>query len=1247
MATNYKKLKWGTDTPDTVKWNTATPEYPGLVLWNGTPVFARAVDFDFTTKTGISSFTSKLMAYSVPSSVARDGYYFWGDKLTVTANLATWWTTTVNYVDFTVKDYIPLTNSYVGAVGVRYSFPVSRTPRNVTVNGIDVGDSHSASIYTQYRDLENLYKTLMVTGSEDVTAWAGGLVTVSIASTGLWYEERLLYDNIADVARGTSYTFAEGEDDINISAYPIPGARELTVNKTDKLNQLSAITATYTRVINPHTIDATTQATTIAVPTDTESSTYTNLYRNSSVNLTATLNSLNTAYMNLTITSVNSGASSDNCEFTIKATGKTRTLKYVQNGDSDAFNSRRLVYKDINGVVQTVTPTQSIAYTMWQGDVPVYNITGNTYYTVSITTEGWSKGSQTATLTAVGAAKERTLNIGAFAYGMSKFSWSTTSDSGSTAITTGTSATLKQPYTYNYSITTPSPDYFNITMSPTKNEPGDSTLNVSFSSTGKTRNYTVYWGDKITSVTGQYISGSWITTNYAPTVSGSGYKKYTDVWRGAGITVNATAATYYTPFYTTTHMDADVNDAACTISTVLTPRKLTFTTYSANLNSATVWYTDTSDTRVSSSVAGTFTDVWQGAAITYTATAASYYTTSIVSSNLGATTATIAVLTISATPADRDLTLDVNSTILGHNYINEITIRTGSSSGSIWLAPTFDEAAAIRTVSVPQPYSLYYSALANMDSYYTIELSATNSPRGDSALSLSANVVRMKRTLTVNINNRDKAAGSIIATYGSLATTTRVSTSFALSTTSTYSSTTIDIWQGGSVSYTRSLDTTNYEISWESSNTGIGAASATITATIYGRNLGHPLSVWPSGAASWYRSSSSGTTWVSPGTATSYLYASRYTTMAYAGTSATTCTVTVYRLAEQWTYQIKAATAGYRLLGLSPQPTVAPITATTFTAYIGRPVTLTLSGTPRVPYGFSANYTSYTYYPTSGVPSQAITSSIPSRPYPDSYNWLFNNWRVTRNTTTGDTTVTGKIVNNTSNTLVFTLNYEWDGTTYPFTVTVEANSTFNYNETQSVPTSLQNLILSVVPPRESTQVLVQYPSSSTGSIHSTYNVSSKVAVNGAQTTQFKFTRKSSYWTMIINNTTRSNQTYTYSSTYSTNTTVLIDAYRNSTTGMKYGDGWHAYNSIADTSDGQTAIGSATIYNDTSSNVTFTFRVTGYSSSGSFTSNLTTVTIAARSSAEVEVEYDTGGELDWFDFEGKSSYETTYEGLASW
>lgn len=1147
MATNYKKLQWGTNTPNTVAWvSGTTTTYPGLVKWSSDVVFARAVDFDFTTKTGISSFTYALAAYSVPSTVTRDGYYFWGDTLTVTANLATWWTATQTSVNFAVKDSIPLNTSTAPTVYVRYSFSVSRTPREVTVMGADVGESHSASIYTQYYDLDNLYKTLTITGSQDLTVWAGQPVTVSVGSTGLWYEEGVLYDEMSETNLGKSYTFTAGTDYIYVAAYPIPGARTLTINKTDPFSQLTAITAAYTRVIDPHTVDAATQATTKSVPTNTAVTEYEDLYYNSSVNLTATIDATNASYMNLTTTSTYSTATTNNCIFTITAAAKTRTLKYVQSGDSSAFNVRRIVYKDPStGSINTATPTESTNYTIWQGEVPVYNITANTYYTISFTEEGFSKGTQTVTLTAAGQAKTRNLLV-TLNEGVNKLSWATTTagkDSGS-ASTTGT-YNIQQPYTYSYAITTANDNYWSAN-SIANTAPGSTTVTVTASATRLSRNLTVTWPSHTSAVTITYTpttsNASATTANPTVTPTTSGSSALT-VFRGATVDVSASAVDYYTvTSIASSNWGPSTQNATAVVNIGYASRKLTFTTYSTNLSSATVWYTDTSNTRVSSSTSGTFTDVWQGAAITYTATAASYYTTSIVSSNLGATTSTIAVLTISATPTYRNLTLNVNSTILGHNYVNEITVRTGSSSGAIWRTASFDAAATTETISVPQPYSLYYSASANMDSYYTIQLSATTAAPGSSALTLAANAVRMTRTLTVNINNRDKATGSIIATYGSLSSATTVSSSFAINSASTSSSTTIDIWRGNAVSYTYSnLDTTNYTVYWQSANTSIGTSNAAITATIYARSINHYLSVWPSGAASWYLSSSSGTTWVSPGTATTRMWAARYATIAYAGTSATTCTITVYSMANQWTYQIKAATANYKIFGLSTKPTVGPTTAATFTAYIGLPVVLIFSGTQRVPYGFSTGYTSYTYYPTSGTsPSTAVVASIPL--------------------TTGTSTV---------------------------------------------------------------------------------------VVNGAQTTQFKFTRKSSYWTMIVNSVTRSAQTYTYSSTYSATTYIYMDAYRNSTTGMSYRDGWHAIDVIADSSDGQTAIGSATIYNDTSSSVTFSFRLSGTASDQTFTSDVTTVTISAKSSRAVEIEYDTGSVLDEFGFEGKSSYETSYTTLAGW
>ena len=1379
MATNYKKLKWGTNTPDIVKWNTATPSYPGLVKWGNDVVFARAADISNETKSYIASISLELTSYSVPSSQSRANGYFWGDVVKATPTAAQWWTVSPTSANVTVKDRIDTSVSTSPATYyVRDLFIASRLPRDVHIQGYKNVDDTSryATIKATYTNTSGTSVTTYTNTSDglNLTAWAGARISTSASK---WWDEGVLYGpNYQEY--GNSYTFTESADYLWVGAIYVPATRELTVYKVDPMSQLSAITATYTKVTNPHTTDAATQATTIAVGTSTYSSNYTNLYKNSAVQLSATVNSANTSYIDLTVTSENAGATTNNCVFTVTAAAKTRTLRYVQAGDTAAFNCRTFVFSSpTNGAIKTEHPTSSTDYTVWQGEDmwagPVYSFVANQYYEITPTTSGTAKGSGTAIVTATGAAKTRTLNIGAFAYGMSKFSWSasvgSSSIGGSTTVSTGTSATLYQPYTYNYSITAiTTSDYFNFTMTPTKNDKGDSNIQVTFSSSGKTRNYNLYWDDKITAIKGSYINGSFNTTNYTPSIPGSGVKQYTDVWRGAGITVNATATSYYTPTYAKTDMDASTNAAYCTITAAATPRNIrvafagsyTVAIASITVNFASVGATGTAKnyhptsstnftevwagsdvtttvqpnqyfnvdvdkpTITKDSAAGnatvnvsgsyayrswtiatksgyqninthsfsyintlnpdvvttatnytTYTRVWQGGKCTISATAASYWmpvvwegltshsngsdtytyefaagTNDIVSSlgsarrprnlkvylhetdarvsralsavtvtyqdtsasmqTVNPTTSTTYVawsgyaITASAAAKDyasvtvsstdwaagyTDAIVDVTCTLasrqasvtiaqnedscLSTMTLNYVKYDTGTATGAnaslggtwynVWQGNTASLVASVinsyYTYSITSYYSepstnnaLFYvygtaktryvsgtftsiakvsatSTEHNVDitgsgyylkQPYTYDLTATAAQywknayvlptkiaAGSSNVALTLSAERATRNLFVDVYNRDRGAGTVTATYGGTSSTVSTSVSISGTTTNTNSGL-LSAWQGEAVNYTYSVtDTTNYTIVVSSSGTAIGTTAAYITANIYGKTVNHTLSVWPSTLGTWYASS---------GVTTNSMSVSRNSPMTYNSWSGTvrTASVSAKSLALSIAPYIQCTT-NYVVMSLSTKPTLGPSTATTFTAYIGKPVTLTFSRTERVQYGFSTGYTSYTYYPTSGTASQSKTASIPLT-----------------------------------------------------------------------------------------------------------NGSSGVSVNGAQTTQFKFTRKSSYWTMIINGTTRSNQTYTYSSTYSTNTTVSMDAYRNSTSGMKYEDGWHTSEVSFDASADE-ATWDGYIYNDTNTSLSFTY--TGYvdDESGVRTSyGPETVTIGARSSYNLTYYLDT-------------------------
>lgn len=1393
MATNYKKLKWGTNTPDIVKWNTATPEYPGLVKWGNTVVFARAADISSATKTNITSITLALTSYAVPSGQSRANGYFWGDVIRATPTPAQWWVVSPTYADITVKDQIDtLVSTSPATYYARDLFTASRQPREVYVANWITDPQHKsvAQVQLQYADLNNTIITT-TTSEATVSAWAGALVTMTGAGT-LWDYEGVLYNFDTTEQYGVSHTFAKGDTRLDIRVKAVVSPRNLTIHKTDPMSQFSAITATYIKVVNPHKIEADTQPTTVSVPTNTASSFYDNLFKNSIAELSATVNSTIASYIDLTITSINAGASSADCEFTVKAEPKTRTLKYIQDGDVNAFKIRTFIFKDIeNGAYVVKSPTSSTEYSVWQGEdmwsTPVYTFVANDYYSISVVTAGNGTGSGIATVMATGSVKYRTLNIGAFPFGMSKFSWSTTSDSGSTTITIGTSASLKQPYTYNYSVTSPSPDYFNITMTPTKNEPGDTNITVNFSSTGKTRNYRVYWTDRITSVTGQYISDSWITTNYAPTIPGSGAYTYTNVWRGAGITVNATAADYYTPEYATTNMDAGIHDAACTITAAATPRKVRVAfagSYTVALASVTVNFASVGATGTAKNYHPTsstnYTEVWAGSDVTTTAQANQYFNIDVDKPTITKDTAAgDATVNISGSYAYRSWTIATKSgyqNINTHSFsyiktTNPDVVTTATSYATynrVWQGGKCTINATAASYWTPVVWEGLTSHSGSSDTYTYEFAESTNN------IISSLGAARRPRNLKVNLHETDSRVSRAL----SAVTVVYKDTSDNFQTVNPTTSTTYIAWSGYAITasatskdyasvtvtstdwaagYTDAIvDVTctlasrqavisiiqnddscisNMTLTYVKSDTGAGTAVSPAQAGTY-------YYVWQGAAVNLYvgllnnyytYSVTSYNQGASSSTASFYVYASAraryvsgtFTSISKVSASSTEHNVDItgsgYYLRQPYAYDFTVTPAQYwKNATVSPTQVAAGSTTVTLTLSAEREtrylfvdvynrdrgagtITATYGGTSSsvstsvsisgtttntnsgllsawqgeaVTYTYSVtDSTNYTMVVTSsgtaiGTTNATITANIYGKTVQHTLSvwpsglgtWytlssITNSLSVSRNSpmtygnwtgTLRTATISAKSLGSDSNCYVqCTLNYVLMSLSTKPTLGPTMATTFTAYIGKPITLTLSNAEAAYY---GCTAKLTYYPtfgvcSQSTSKNMNTWVGSTSQSLNGAQNNSLVFTRKSSSWTMVINGTNRTSTSYTVSNTTS-NTTVTVDAYRNTTFGMSYMDGWHA-DTILDTSDGTTATATGTLYNDTNKSITFTLRLTGEYSGGEAFGTDTDITVPARSSQYFEMEYNTGGDLEYFELLGKCPYESNFEQIDQW
>lgn len=332
---------------------------------------------------------------------------------------------------------------------------------------------------------------------------------------------------------------------------------------------------------------------------------------------------------------------------------------------------------------------------------------------------------------------------------------------------------------------------------------GNTTVTASATSQEKKRAIDVAFNTGIHAITVKYQSASGTTVTATPTAAGA---VTNSSFSGAQITCTPVASIYYT-ITSNGNIAAANNETKVTVSPTAGEKKRAIdVVFNSNITRITITYQPNNGTIVTSGTTGTCTvtnSSFSGAKVTYTAIAASYYTTS--GGELPAADNTTKV-TVSPTASEKKRAIDAT---LNAN-VASLTVKYQPSSGTtVTVTPT---ASGAITNSSFSGAKVTWNATAS--TYWTMTTSG-EIPAADNTtkVTVSPTATRRPRGVSVQISNC-----AVIATYVNLSGTATSRTVVGAPSQSID-----DVWSGAAL--TASVVANTYYSLTSSSGTGTNAAS--------------------------------------------------------------------------------------------------------------------------------------------------------------------------------------------------------------------------------------------------------------------------------------------------------------------------------------------------------------------------------------------------------------------------------------
>ena len=758
MATNYNKIKWGTDTPSVIAWKADATHtyYPGIVKWGSDVVFARAVEISTATKTGMSGLTGSLTAFTVPTNVSRASGYFYGDQITATATYQTYWTGSTTATKSLSEVFSLTTSSTPSTYYLRDLFTPTRIgTRSITVTG----DSHVnvSAAYTKLDGTAGSVATKSTTAKTVNDAWQGAVITASYAVDT--YYKTVTVSGMGQHSAGTTA--------ITATATSTQKIRQVTVKKVTSTHAAaSSFAVTYYS-------DASTSV------SKTAAGTYSSF---SGKAVTWVVN----APEYCTAVSPNGNiAAADNENAITVDTGCTRNARTLAvKGDSHAQVT--ITYTNTSGTTgQTITTKSTTAAsttTAWQGATASAGVVYDSYYKKSTETNigTIAVGNTTVTASATSQEKKRAIDV-AFNTGISGITIKYQSASGTTVTVTPTAAGAVTNSSFSGAQITCTPtaaQYYTISATGNIAAANNETkVTVSPTASEKKRAIDVTFNSHISGITVKYQSSSGTTVTVTPTASGA---VTNSSFSGAKVTYTVTAAAYYTA--SGGELPAADNTTKVTVSPTASEKKRAIdATLNANVASLTVKYQSSSGTTVTvtPTASGAITNSsFSGAKVTWNATASTYWTMTTSGEIPAADNTTKVTVSPTATRRARAVTLsgaNCNFTVTYKNLSNTTTTKTAVAAQSlsdVWSGAQLTASVAANT----------YWSLSASSGTGTINAS-------ESAHTVSGTAVRKMRKL----RNDPTSPISVTATY--------VTSGGVTSSSNLAASASVDIWCGAVATY--------------------------------------------------------------------------------------------------------------------------------------------------------------------------------------------------------------------------------------------------------------------------------------------------------------------------------------------------------------------------------------------------------------------------------------------------------------
>lgn len=760
MATNYNKVKWGTDTPSVIAWKADASHtyYPGIVKWGSDVVFARAVDVDgSTTKTGLSGIASSLTAFTVPTNVSRASGYFYGDQITATATYQTYWTGSTTATKSLTELFSLTTSTTPSKYYLRDLFTPSRTgTRSITVTG----DAHVnvSAAYTKLDGTAGAVSTKSTTSQTVNDAWQGAVITASYAVDT--YYKTVTVSGMGVTPIGTA----------NVTA---------TATSTQKVRQV-----TVKKVTNTHAAASSFVVSYYSNASTSVSKTAAGTYDSfSGKDVTWVVNA--PAYCTAVSPSGTVAAANNENAITVD-TGCTRNARTLAvKGDSHARVT--ITYTNTSGATgQTITTKSTTATsttTAWQGAAASAGVVYDTYYTKSTESNigTIAIGNTTVTASATSQEKKRRIDVSLTNVASVTVKYKSTADASVTTTTPTASGTVTLNSFSGAKVTwngATAATYWTLSTTSGEINAADNTATVTITAAATRRARSVVLSGANCNFTVNYRNLSDSPTTKTAVAA----QTLTDVWSGAALTAAVAANTYWSLSASSGTGTINASENAHTVSGTVVRKMRTITNSSSSPLSVTITYYNSSGTQITTNNvvgAGSSVSAWCGQNTTYQYAAAPTYVTNSNPSGTITANDTNAAVTLSPSLSGLARTLKTQVTYnqsLVESLANNVTLRlngaacygTGAYTNYDW-SQTSSQAPS-RDIAQGSTYTLQGLSLPSAATYYTISPSSCNIGQGSSTVTREFEIVRRPRT--VKFQSTGDTGCSIVVDYGSYDSTT-------------------------------------------------------------------------------------------------------------------------------------------------------------------------------------------------------------------------------------------------------------------------------------------------------------------------------------------------------------------------------------------------------------------------------------------------------------------------------------------